>query len=251
MSLDILSEIDYPESDGQPMGETDLHRWWMIRIYELLKQRYRHEHVYIGSDLLLYYTEGIPRDFVVPDVFLVHDSDPGPRRTFKIWEEQRVPNVVFEVTSKATKKQDQVFKPQTYARIGVKELFLYDPTGDYLRPRLQGFCLTDGAMSPLPIDPKRGIESRELGLLLRLEKQQLALYDAQGGAVLLTEAEAERTARAEADRARTEADRERTESDRARMEADKARAAAEARAIAAEEELRQLRALLKRPDSNE
>jgi hypothetical protein len=30
MSL-ALKEIDYPESDGRPMGETDLHRLWMVR----------------------------------------------------------------------------------------------------------------------------------------------------------------------------------------------------------------------------
>ena len=25
-------EIDYPESDGKPMGETDLHRDWMVTL---------------------------------------------------------------------------------------------------------------------------------------------------------------------------------------------------------------------------
>jgi hypothetical protein len=31
-----IREVEYPESDGKPMGETDLDRAWMNRIYELL-----------------------------------------------------------------------------------------------------------------------------------------------------------------------------------------------------------------------
>ena len=34
-------EIEYPESDGKPRGETDLHRKWMNRICDLLSCRYR------------------------------------------------------------------------------------------------------------------------------------------------------------------------------------------------------------------
>ncbi len=76
----ISEEIEYPESDGVPMGETDLHRDWIIRILDILRYRYRGQHVYVASDLLVYYDEGIPRHFVVPDNFVVLDCDPGRRR---------------------------------------------------------------------------------------------------------------------------------------------------------------------------
>ena len=116
-----LADIDYPESDGKPMGESDIHREWMNRVDQLLRYRYRNDRVYIGCDLLLYYVEGNPREFVVPDNFVVLDCEPGRRRTFKTWEEARAPDVVFEVTSRSTRREDEVFKPKTYARIGVKE----------------------------------------------------------------------------------------------------------------------------------
>jgi Uma2 family endonuclease len=199
MSRSTLRQIEYPESDGQPMGETDVHRLWMIRIYDLLKQRYRHDRVYVGSDLLLYYTEGVPEEFVVPDDFVVLDSDSGMRRTFKIWEEGRVPNVVFEVTSRKTKKKDQVHKPALYARIGVKELFLYDPTGDYLRPRLQGLRLVRGEYRPIVPRASQDLECRELGLTMRLDGNRLAIFDAASGTELLTEAETERAGREQAE----------------------------------------------------
>ena len=41
MATDLLSAVDYPESDGQPMGESDLHPDRMFRIIELLKLHFR------------------------------------------------------------------------------------------------------------------------------------------------------------------------------------------------------------------
>jgi Uma2 family endonuclease len=185
-----LAEIDYPESDGRPMGETDLHRWWMIRIYDLLKYRYRDQHVYVGSDLLLYYVEGQPKKFVVPDDFVVLDCKPELRRVFKTWTEQRVPNVVLEVTSRKTRKQDLTGKPKVYAEIGVKELFLYDPTLDYLNPPLQGYRLERGRFERLTGNASGALECHELGLLLRMDVERLVIQDAMTRLPLLTPAEA-------------------------------------------------------------
>ena len=61
------------------MGETDLHIHWTIRIRDLLKHRYRETRTYVAADLLVYYDEGVPRNFVVPDVFVVPNCDPSWR----------------------------------------------------------------------------------------------------------------------------------------------------------------------------
>ncbi len=198
-----LAEIDYPESDGRPMGETDLHRWWMFQIYQLLEHRYGGQDVYIGCDLLLFYVEGDPKKFVVPDNFVVLDCKPAFRRSFKIWTEGRVPNVVFEVTSRKTKKQDEVLKPKVYAQIGVRELFLYDPTLDYLTTALQGYRLEAGRYERLEPNATGALESSELNLLLRLDRERLVIQDAATGLTLLTKAETEE-ARAAAERVRAE-----------------------------------------------
>jgi Uma2 family endonuclease len=214
-------EVTYPESDGKPMGETDVHRAWMIRIYDLLAHRYRGQRVYIGSDLLLYFVEGQPARYLVPDDFVVLDSDPGHRRTFLTWKEGRVPNVVFEVTSQWTRREDEVFKPKTYAEIGVRELFLYDPTADYLKPPLRGYRLDDDQQYVVIEPNAQGqIESLELGVVLQLNGRDLLMTDAHTRQRLLTEAESEREAR--------QHERE-------------ARLAAEQRAAAAEAELARLR----------
>jgi hypothetical protein len=190
-----FAEIEYPESDGKPMAETDVHLEWMIDIRDMLKFRYRGQRVYVGANLLVYFVEGDPRKSVAPDGFVMKDCDPGRRRTFKTWVELRVPDVVFEVTSSSTRGEDERYKPQTYARIGVKELFLYDPTGDYLKPPLVGYRFSRGRRVRIRPDATGALECRELGLLLRLENGTLRMFDARTGERLLTEAEAERTAR--------------------------------------------------------
>lgn len=231
MSLvQTINEVEYPESDGRPMGETDVHIDWMIRLRDILHFRYRGQQVYVGANLLVYYEEGEPSKFVVPDDFVVRDCDPRRRRTFKVWEEGRVPNVVFEITSRGSRREDRAYKPQIYARLRVQEYFLYDPTDEYLEPPLQGFRLEGGAFVRIEPDSTGCLRSDELGILLRLEEGDLVLIDAQSGSVLMTRAEA-----AEA----------------ARDAAEAARDAAQARAEQLEAELDRLRNQLKpRPDES-
>ncbi len=185
----LIQAVEYPESDGLPKGETDVHHKWAERILELMRYRYRQQPVYVTGNLLVFYEPGKPSKFVVPDCFVVLDCKPGDRRNFKIWEEPHAPDVVFEVTSESTSRADLVNKPPIYEQMGVKEYFLYDPTGSYLRPALQGFRLQQGEL--VQIEPSDGrLTCQTLGFDLRLEGKQLELIDMHTGALLLTEAEA-------------------------------------------------------------
>ena len=140
-SIIQVTSVNYPESDGRPMGETDQHRKEMIRQLELLERFFAGQRVYVSGDLLVYYEQGNPKKFVVPDVFVVKGLEPKDRRVYKLWVEGQPPDVIFETTSRKTKKKDTVAKPALYARLGVKEYFLFDPTQDYLDPPLQGHRL--------------------------------------------------------------------------------------------------------------
>jgi Uma2 family endonuclease len=187
------------------MGETDLHRNWIMRLIDMLSHRYHAQRVYVSGDLLVYYVEGNPRKFVVPDVFVVKDCDPGERRVYKIWEEPAPPEFIIEVTSRSSRREDSVTKPRIYGAIGVREYFVYDPTSDYLDPPLRGFRRADnGQFVAIDADADGWLASDHLGLRLRLEDGRLVLQDAHTGEGLLTEAESERTAReaAEAELAR-------------------------------------------------
>jgi Uma2 family endonuclease len=213
-----VSTCYYPESDGKPMGETDLHRDAMVRHNELLKYHYRGQQVYVSGDLLVYYEEGNPKKYVVPDAFVVKGVDPGPRRIYRIWIEGKAPDVVIETTSRKTMRVDTQTKPVLYARLGIREYFMFDPEGDYLDPRLQGYRMQGGQYAPIDVDDEEFLFSRELELGLRIEHGNLQFYRRDTGKRLLTaheqrdhiaralEAEAAARQAAEAAARRAEAD---------------------------------------------
>jgi Uma2 family endonuclease len=207
MSLvETTAEVEYPESDGQPVGETDLHIEWVFRLRNMLKRHYRGQRIYAAANMLMYFQKGAPYRCVCPDVFVVKDSDPMFRRTYKVWEEGQAPHVVIEVTSRSTKRQDEVHKPGIYAEIGVREYFLYDPSSEYLIPPLQGHRLVGSHYQPIEPDVDGRLYCEQLGLRLWREDHDLVIEDAQTGTRLLTGEEAERAA-VSAERAAKEAER--------------------------------------------
>jgi Uma2 family endonuclease len=176
MSVIQVSSVHYPESDGRPMGETDEHRDAMVRHIELLHDYYRGQRVYVSGDLLVYFEQGNPKKFVVPDCFVVKGIDPSKRRTYKVWVEGRAPDVAIETTSLRTKRKDTVTKPDLYARLRVKEYFLFDPTQEYLDPPLQGHRLAGNHYEPIPAEKDGSLVSQELGLRLKYEQGVLVFY---------------------------------------------------------------------------
>jgi hypothetical protein len=136
---------------------------------------------------------------------VVLDCDPGFRRTYKLWEEGKPPDVVFEVTSTSTKREDEHDKPALYAAMGVKECFLYDPTADYLEPPLQGYRFGKRGPTPIRRDKAGALVSRRLGLSLWLEGSDLAMADQATGERLLTQAEFEQAQRQAAEEQRRRA----------------------------------------------
>jgi Uma2 family endonuclease len=188
----LISDVIYPESDGQPMGETELHVIWKLRVRELLKRHFRGQQVYVGADLLVYYREGDPKSVVVPDNFVTLGVDPGLRRIYQTWKEGRVPDWVLEITSSTTRKVDQQDKNRLYAQLGIAEYFLFDPLGDELQPALQGYRRSRGVYQPIVPETDGSLAACSIGIKLQLSGTDLVLRDLATGDVLLTEAEAER-----------------------------------------------------------
>jgi Uma2 family endonuclease len=151
--------------------------------------------VYVSGNLLIYPEEGNNLRHVAPDCFVTLDCEPGFRRTYKVWEEGKAPDVVFEVTSHSTRRQDEDDKPALYGEMGVKEYFLYDPTADYLDPPLQGFRFVKRRPTPIRPNAAGELVSRRLGVALRLEGSDLVMTDHKTRARLLTQTEYERAQR--------------------------------------------------------
>lgn len=228
----VPSRIVYPETDGKPMAETDVHIDALIYVREALKDYFREEpQVYVAGNMLLYYEEDNPTACVAPDVFVVRGVAKNERRIYKLWEEGQAPAVVFEITSRSTRLEDLGTKRALYAMLGVREYFLYDPLGEYLRPPLQGYRLQEGEYQRMQPAGSQGLLSQVLGLELQLEAGRLRLVHPVTHERLLTPAEAQAARRAAEERANREA---------------AARRAAEERAVRMEAELQRLQAELAR-----
>jgi Uma2 family endonuclease len=203
--------IEYPDSDGEPMAESDFQRTPLIYAVEALRLHFQDEpDVYVSGNMLLYYVEGNPRISVAPDVFVVWGVDKHERSSYRLWEEGKGPDFVLEVTSRSTRGQDQRTKRNLYAELGVVEYFLYDPTGDYLEPALQGFRLHGNMYASI-----RGVEAADgtltlrstvLGLDLRLSDGVFRYVEPYTGRLLLSHGEEIEARQAAEQRAQTEAE---------------------------------------------
>ena len=190
-------EIEYPSSDGEPVAESIFQLVPLFYAYDTLQRRYAdREEVFVAADLLLYYEEGNPAAAVAPDVFVVFGAANHRRHSYQLWKEPKGPDLVLEITSASTKDRDQGPKRAIYRELGVREYWQYDPTGDYLDPPLQGLELIGGRYHRLPMeelaDGTLRLESRVLGLDVRMEAEELRFYDPETRSYLLRSAEEEK-----------------------------------------------------------
>jgi Uma2 family endonuclease len=237
-AIPLEDEIFYPESDGEPMAESQLHLQEMTYVLEALEERFLDDPgVFVGGNLFFYYERGVREAVAAPDAFVVKGLADGKalRRTYRLWEEGRVPCFVAEMTSETTRQNDERegTKWNLYERLGIEEYFLFDPEGDYLAPRLQGYRLVRGRYRPIAPAPDGSLLSATTGLLFRAEGIRLRLTDAVTGELYLR--------KSEETRARREAEAQATAfRHRAAAEAE-ARRHAEAQIRTLQEELDRLR----------
>lgn len=167
----------YPESDGKPMAETDVHAELLIDLRVALDNHFRNDpNVYVSGNLLVYYVEGNPAKCFAPDVFVVHGVPKGQRRIYKLWEEGVIPQIVIELTSRKTWREDLQTKWRLYEELGVQEYFIFDPEYDYLDEALVGYRLENGKYVELEIKDRR-VKSETLGLELVDTGETLRLFD--------------------------------------------------------------------------
>ena len=178
--------VDYPDSDGQPVAETDFQRIPLWYANDALARYFRdREDVYVSANMFVYFEKGNTKAVVAPDVFVVLGAPDHKRRSFKVWEEPKGPDFVLEITSHSTRSADQGPKRRIYAELGVREYWLFDPTGDYLDPPLQGGRLEANRYNELPLrtssDGTLSGRSEVLGLDLRAVDGRLRLHDPATG----------------------------------------------------------------------
>lgn len=195
--------IEYPTSDGRPLGETDVHRVQIVDLIHGLDVYFKQRSdVYVTGNLLLLYEENRPRKHLSPDVMVVFGVPKHNRENYLLWKEGKAPDVAIEVTSKSTRDEDMGHKKGLYAMMGVAEYYLFDPLREYLSPRLKAYRLEGADYLPVVSEP---LVSPRLGLELVVVDDRLRLRDAARDVLLPT---LEETA-ARAEQAEREAERRR------------------------------------------
>jgi Uma2 family endonuclease len=250
--LPLEQEIDYPTSDGQPTAETPEHAQVILDLLFGLNGRYAAvPDAWVGGNFFLYYEEGNPKARVSPDVMLVKGAGKWSRPNYRLWQE-KPPTLIVEVTSRKTRRKDVGPKKSLYERIGTEEYILFDPFGEYLRPRLQGFRLVRGRYQPIPVELDGSLLSRTTDLRMRPEGDRLRLVDGATGKAIfwpeeLLAAHAQETdARHREEAARRVAEARAQAAEARAAEEEAARLAETAARRATEERLRALEAELSR-----
>lgn len=235
----LVDGIRYPSDDGEPMADTELQYYAITdTVFALwMHLRWLRRTGTVRGNCALYGNPDDLTDYVAPDVLFVFDVRVPAEEGYAPWEHGKVPDMVMEMASPSTYRQDLDAKWTRYAALGIAEYWQYDPHHRYLPAALMGWQLQGGAYEPIPLRYDAGRQaqigfSRILGTdwgLVR-ETGALRLWNAIAQTWYLTDREAEEAQRRET----------------ARADAEAARANAEAvRAARAETEISRLQALLR------
>ncbi len=121
---------ELPCEDGEGV-ETNEH-YYAANLLALpiqpLIRRERSLHVAVNGFFYFSAEQVRSNDFRGPDILIAMGVEPGPRPSWVVWEEGRVPDIIFELTSASTARVDKVDKRHIYgAQLGIPEYYIFDP----------------------------------------------------------------------------------------------------------------------------
>ncbi len=206
---------------------------------------------------------------ITPDISVIKEVSVPYKATYFVGEDGPAPEVVFEIGSKSTYREDLGRKLQLYAQVvKAKEYLAYDPYKGRSRlwkgSRLKAWRLGDNGYQEISRDGRGWVWSEVLRRWIVESEQLLRLFNPDGTPVLTRAEQAE----ARVEEIETIAQQERTRSVRAELRASEAEAQAQAdkrraveaegqaqvekqRVAALEARLRELEARLKEPEKPE
>ncbi|AFY82734.1 Uma2 family endonuclease [Oscillatoria acuminata] len=173
--------VTYPSEDRHLLARTYDHIYAIFVTLELLRQYLNGRQVTVLSKQFMYYSEGFPQIRLAPDVMVIFNVEPGERDSYKLWEEGPVPSVIFEMTSLATRDYNLEFKKVIYGQLEVEEYWVFDPKGECIPEKLQGYRLN----KEFVYEPIADNYSTVLELRLAVEDKLIAFYRGDNGERLL------------------------------------------------------------------
>lgn len=216
MVTQAATAIVYPETDGMPLPDGETQAPAYRKVVGTIEVHLRDvPGARVNGNTMLYYIEGNPRVFVSPDCYAVLNLPPEAEESidrnnvYLLWEVGKAPDFVLEIGSKSTYDVDLGRKRDLYAELGVREYWLYDPTGgEFYGGPLMGGRLVDGEYRPIALqhesDGRTWGHSDVLNLDLWWEDGDLRFWDPVAGRWLLNHEEEKDRADAAENRADAE-----------------------------------------------
>ena len=129
---------------------------------------------------------------MAPDLLVAMGAEPQAYRDdngYVISEQGKPPNLVMEIASRSTGRQDVEKKRPAYAALAITEYWRFDQTGDFHGTWLAGDRLVEGRYEPIPIKAvAEGVlqgYSPVLDLFIRWDHGELGWHDPKTGQHIL------------------------------------------------------------------
>ena len=206
----------FPPSDlwsDEPPLESYRHLKQLILLLTCLERLWQdRQDFFVGANMSIYYStrQLKSEDVKGPDFFVVLNTERRERKSWVVWaEDGKYPNLILEVLSDSTAKNDRDLNKQLYQDVfRTPNYFWFDP----YTLEFAGFKLTYRRYEEIIPNEQGWLWSDELQLYLGILEEQLRFFTPEGELVFTSEeAELLSNQRAQQAEARAEAERQRAD----------------------------------------
>ena len=183
---EVAYYYDFHPTEEDLMGETSPHYDLIVYLGLVLKWLFHDQLCAVYSNLNFYQTANYKEYPLAPDIAVIKGVERPPVRSWRVGWTGPAPQVIFEIASEETWKKDLQDKPLKYARMGVKECFVYDPNDPPLSRnmarRLWGWQLDKSTSQMREMTPRAdgSLWSQHLESFLVPDGDYLRLTDSMG-----------------------------------------------------------------------
>jgi len=124
--------VYYPEERDDDMGESSVHIRLLANLLSILKLYFKNRHVFLSGNMNLYFEKGNSRRWFAPDLLVAFGVPNVERSSYLLFRERVFPQVIIEIASEKTWRNDIDEKLRTYDQYGAEEYYVFDPEAAFL-----------------------------------------------------------------------------------------------------------------------
>ena len=173
----IFDGVYYPKEREDDMGETSIHAKLINKLLAMLLHFFDgREDVFVTTNMNIYREEGNPRKWFAPDLLIAFGVPNVERSSYLLWREEVFPQVIFEIASEKTWRNDVDEKLRMYEELGAEEYYVLDSESAYLPAPLMVYRRQGENLVELDVNENR-IFSPRLGLEIVHQGNTFRLFD--------------------------------------------------------------------------